>query len=452
MWPPGTDTDEERLPCARGKIVASKCAPSYFMADLRSYLDAATRTNTQRSYASAIRHFEVEWGGHLPATADSTARYLADHADYLSINTLRQRLAALANWHIEHGFADPTRTALVRKVLKGIKALHPSVEKQAVPLQLSALGTVADWLDSAAILAEQNGDVVRAMQHRRDRALMLLGFWQGFRADELTRLRIEHFDLRSGEGLTGFLPRSKTDRDNNGRTFKMPALSRWCPVDAVQAWIVASKRTEGPLFVGINRWGTLGDTPLDVDSIVPILRRTFAQAGLAQAKEYSGHSLRRGFANWANANGWDIKSLMAHVGWRKVDTAMRYVDASLPFLPVDTAPSPAPPQVISTPPVAITSPPIPNAELTVQFALTSYTQSSRRRSRARQLIEAACLARHGAQRADVDGYRFHIGIPDDAELEETIAAMFDDMYRIADNNACYLEATIRERRGNRRWE
>lgn len=67
------------------------------MADLRSYLDAATRANTQRSYASAIRHFEVEWGGHLPATADSTARYLADHADRLSINTLRQRLAALAN-------------------------------------------------------------------------------------------------------------------------------------------------------------------------------------------------------------------------------------------------------------------------------------------------------------------------------------------------------------------
>jgi hypothetical protein len=26
------------------------------------YLEAATRENTQRSYASALRHFEVEWG------------------------------------------------------------------------------------------------------------------------------------------------------------------------------------------------------------------------------------------------------------------------------------------------------------------------------------------------------------------------------------------------------
>ena len=37
---------------------------------LDRYLEAATRENTRRSYASALRHFEVEWGGHLPATSD----------------------------------------------------------------------------------------------------------------------------------------------------------------------------------------------------------------------------------------------------------------------------------------------------------------------------------------------------------------------------------------------
>lgn len=80
------------------------------MTDIRPYLSAATRTNTLRSYASATRHFEVEWGGHLPATADSIARYLADYADKLSINTLRQRLAALANGTLSR--ALPTRRAL----------------------------------------------------------------------------------------------------------------------------------------------------------------------------------------------------------------------------------------------------------------------------------------------------------------------------------------------------
>ncbi|RXD65897.1 Tn3 family resolvase, partial [Xanthomonas perforans] len=107
------------------------------MSDVDRYLEAATRQNTQRSYASALRHFEVEWGGHLPATPDSVARYLAEQAPKAAINTLKQRLAALAHWHAEHGFVDPTRTPLVRKVLKGIQTLHPRIEKQATPLQLA---------------------------------------------------------------------------------------------------------------------------------------------------------------------------------------------------------------------------------------------------------------------------------------------------------------------------
>ena len=79
------------------------------MAELEHYLEAATRANTRRSYATALRHFEIEWGGHLPTTPDSVARYLVDQAGQFSSNTLRQRLAALAHWHREHGFVDPTR-------------------------------------------------------------------------------------------------------------------------------------------------------------------------------------------------------------------------------------------------------------------------------------------------------------------------------------------------------
>jgi integrase len=45
----------------------------------------------------------------------------------------------------------------------------------------------------------------------------------------------------------------------------------------------------------------------------------------------SGHSLRRGFANWATSNGWDLKTLMAYVGWKNVQSAMRYVEAADPF-------------------------------------------------------------------------------------------------------------------------
>lgn len=77
------------------------------------YVKAATRDNTRRSYRSAIEHFEVSWGGFLPATSDSVARYLADYSETLSINTLKQRLAALAQWHIDQGMPDPTKAPLL---------------------------------------------------------------------------------------------------------------------------------------------------------------------------------------------------------------------------------------------------------------------------------------------------------------------------------------------------
>jgi site-specific recombinase XerD len=295
------------------------------------YLEAANRENTQRSYASALRHFEVEWGGHLPATPDSVARYLAEHATQFANNTLRQRLAALAHWHREHGFVDPTRAPLVRKVLKGIQTVHPSVEKQAEPLQLTRLAQVDGWLDSAIAAARESADHADELRHRRDRALILLGFWRGFRGDELIRVQVEHLRLVPGEGMTCFLPRSKGDRQAVGTTYKVPALSRLCPVTAISEWSAAADLTQGSLFRGVDRWGRVSDAPLHPNSLIPLLRRLFTAADLPDAADYSSHSLRRGFAGWANANGWDVKALMEYVGWRDVHSAMRYLDGSDPF-------------------------------------------------------------------------------------------------------------------------
>ncbi|WP_196912609.1 hypothetical protein [Pseudomonas nitroreducens] len=107
------------------------------MKDVERYLQAGTRENTRRSYQSAIEHFEVTWGGFLPATSDAIVRYLVDYADTLSLNTLKQRLAALAQWHVSQGFPDPTKTPTVRQVLKGIRTLHPNQAKPSRPRRCS---------------------------------------------------------------------------------------------------------------------------------------------------------------------------------------------------------------------------------------------------------------------------------------------------------------------------
>lgn len=298
------------------------------MSQVDTYLKAADRDTTRRSYASALRHFEVEWQGLLPATQEMVARYLADYAASLSMNTLQHRLAALSRWHATHGFPDPTKAPMVRQVMKGIRTLHPAQEKRAKPLQLAVLQRVDAWLQIAAKDAQARGDRAAALRHARDRALVLLGFWRGFRSDELVRLRIEYVDIAHGEGLTCFIPRSKGDRNAEGRTFRCPALSRMCPVSAYESWLAESGLTEGPVFRAIDRWGRIAPEGLAAASIIPLLRRLFAAAGLADVEEYSSHSLRRGFAGWANTNGWDLKELMEYVGWRDLRSAIRYLDVS----------------------------------------------------------------------------------------------------------------------------
>jgi len=64
--------------------------------------------------------------------------------------------------------------------------------------------------------------------------------------------------------------------------------------------------------------------------LIPLLRCIFKQAGVS-ADLNSSHSMRRGFATWASANGWHIKALMTYVGWKDMKSALRYMDASASF-------------------------------------------------------------------------------------------------------------------------
>jgi len=48
------------------------------------------------------------------------------------------------------------------------------------------------WLEREAGLAAERDDYRNVMRHRRDIALVLIGFWRGFRGDELARLQVEH--------------------------------------------------------------------------------------------------------------------------------------------------------------------------------------------------------------------------------------------------------------------
>lgn len=424
------------------------------------YLDAAERANTRRSYASALRHFEVEWGGLLPATIDSIARYLSDHAESLSLNTLKHRLAALSRWHQDHGFADPTKAAKIRQLLKGIRALHPAQEKRAKPLELDILQGVCGWLAGAAAAAAARGDEVAVLRHTRDRALVLLGFWRGFRSDELSSLCIEFIEIKPGEGLTCYLPRSKGDRQLEGRHFSCPALSRLCPVEALEEWLAVSQLKDGPLFRKIDRWGHLAEAGLIPGSIISVLRQLLAQAGVTDTNAFSSHSLRRGFAHWAGQSGWDLRELMNYVGWRDVKTAMRYLDGAGVglkerfeqgldrALPLSGA-SPRQPS-----PTLPALPDVPRAIIEVSLQLSAYNGSKRLQARALREMTKSCLARFQAQPLDGDGHRYRIAVPNPLPevLDDHLYVLLDELHQIADARQCFLEAVCRNSESGKHWD
>jgi hypothetical protein len=62
-----------------------------------------------------------------------------------------------------HGFPDPVKTPHVRRVLKGIAALHPATEKRAKPMQITQREMLAVWLDPAGALTPVSGGGLRSM-------------------------------------------------------------------------------------------------------------------------------------------------------------------------------------------------------------------------------------------------------------------------------------------------
>lgn len=97
---------------------------------------------------------------------------------------------------------------------------------------MANLSHAVTWLDHA--IGTQGAIAQR--RHTRDKALLLLGFWRGFRSDELIRLETQNVELVPGQGMTCFLPRTKGDRQMAGRSLNVRALSRLCPVSAYTAW------------------------------------------------------------------------------------------------------------------------------------------------------------------------------------------------------------------------
>jgi site-specific recombinase XerD len=297
------------------------------LAAVGAYLAAAQSESTRRAYARDVAawHAWCTGRGLVPVPADplAVAAWLAHLADAgHAPGYIARRLSALNDAHRAAGHPAPGDTEGVRRTLAGIR--RTAARTGYRPRRARPLDTA-----TVRALVEELPDTLAGC---RDRALILLGYALGLRASDLVWLRIEDLSPAGHGGLDVLLRFSKTDQEGAGDTLALAEGVRavTCPVRAVRAWtaaLAAQGITGGPLFRSVGKGASprLGTTALTTRSVDLILARAAAGAGIA-VEGLSPHSLRRGFATTAYAQGVPEKEISRTGQWKSL--VVRSYDAS----------------------------------------------------------------------------------------------------------------------------
>jgi integrase len=286
--------------------------PDRFDPKVRQFLEASIAPSTRRAYRSDLDHF-LAWGGSMPASAETVAKYLADHAATLSTATLARRSVAIGRAHILRGFANPAANDLVRITLRGIRRTYGRPQERVAALTKEHLVAIMSSL----------GNSTRDV---RDRALLLIGFAAAFRRSELISLDCDSIERRSA-GVVISIQKSKTDQERRGRQIAIPKSGGdMCPIAALDAWLDLANIAEGPVFRPVTRQGHVLPCRLSSEAIALIVKQRSSMIASSRAR-YSGHSLRAGFVTSAAIAGvpvWKIKAQTGHAS----DAALgRYIRA-----------------------------------------------------------------------------------------------------------------------------
>jgi hypothetical protein len=100
--------------------------------------------------------------------------------------------------------------------------------------------------------------------------------------------------------------------------------TRFCPVKAVKDWMTQYGRSEGFLFVAINKYENLVYRQLSGEAVSQIIKTRADQARFDPCG-YSGHSLRAGFATFAALAGATTHDIRRITGYQSDASLARYI-------------------------------------------------------------------------------------------------------------------------------
>ena len=284
-------------------------------------LQSSKANNTVRAYKSDFNDFSLFCAKNGFKSLPSEPKIVSLYLTHLStkdakMSTLKRRLVSIGVIHKLKGhYLDTKHPSIVENIM-GIKRRKGSIQLGKKPILINNLKEIINVID------EKN---IQEIKKFRDRSIILIGFSGGFRRNEIVSLDYEDLDFVT-EGLKINLRRSKTDQFGEGFKKALPYFdnTQYCPVVSLKKWIEVSKIASGPVFRRFTKGSRLSNNRL-TDQTVALLIKKYLQLAGIDSKNYSGHSLRSGFATSAAESGVEERNIMAMTGHKSTEMVRRYI-------------------------------------------------------------------------------------------------------------------------------
>jgi site-specific recombinase XerD len=289
-------------------------------------LKSSKAVNTVRAYKSDFQDFSLFCQKNGFTNLPSDPKVVSLYLTYLSskeakISTIKRRLVSIGVIHKIKGHYMDTKHPAIIENLMGIKRRRGTIQKGKKPLLINDLKKLID------VINKENEPDIRKL---RNKAILLVGFSGGFRRNEIVSLDFEDLEFVF-EGIKITIKKSKTDQFGQGMIKGIPHFenSLYCPVTNLKRWINIAKIKKGPVFIKFSKGSKITNKRLTDQSVALIIKDYLLKAGMDN-KNYSGHSLRSGFATSAAEAGAEERSIMAMTGHKSTEMVRRYIkEASL---------------------------------------------------------------------------------------------------------------------------
>ena len=279
--------------------------------------------NTIRAYKSDFKDFGGFCAKNGLKSLPTEPKIVSLYMTYLStkdakMSTLRRRLVSIGVIHRLKGHYLDTKHPIIIENLMGIKRKKGSYQKGKKPILINHLKLIIEEIDKDT----SNETGIRKL---RDKTIILLGFAGGFRRIELISIDYEDLEFVA-EGVKIFIRKSKTDQFGEGMIKGLPYFTnqQYCPVWHLKKWLEISEIKSGPIFRRFFKGLNLGKNRLTDQSVALFLKKYLSNAGI-ENQNYSGHSLRSGFATVSAEAGADERSIMAMTGHKTTQMVRRYI-------------------------------------------------------------------------------------------------------------------------------